>query len=551
MFRTETADVLVVGSGGAGIKASLSAADHGSNVLMVTSHRTGGSTFYKRSPEWGILFASDDDDIDDFYQDMTASANGCVDKRLLRLMAEQSKECFDELVSYGLSFTMLKDLGIISCFGTKLRGAVLNDLEQGIAALNQQILDRPHIRVIEGIEIVSLVVRNGICEGAIGIQPDGYLLYIASKATVLASGGGEELYRYSYAASSLRGAAYAIAARNGARIVNLEFIQFINATVAPLKGLNFYQYILDTSPNVTDIDGKVFLHDYLPDTLSPEQCLRLRAKHGPFTTDDDSKYFDLAVAAKGAAVIMADPQAASARKYAHWNHFLAKFHYQADTPFTIYPHCHAYNGGILIDENASTDIPGLFAAGEAAGGCHGANRMGGNSILATQVFGRLAGRSASCYKGSPVMLDEADCMEILKQEWDGAGPTGITPEAALLTVQQTMQRYGFLRRNETDLTYALDLLESLQLKLTPVHYLGSKAAAEAFSVANAICSARLVLTAMLLRRETRGPHNRIDYPEKANDKMQAIIFKETKIIDCHVDQLPQQGKQPEVRQEAI
>ena len=98
--------------------------------------------------------------------------------------------------------------------------------------------------------------------------------------------------------------------------------------------------------------------------------MKLRSSHGPFSSEDVSKYFDIAVAAEGGAVIVSDLKKLEAPEFTSWKKFLTGSHYPFDTPMTIYPHAHAFNGGILAGNDITTDIPGLYAAGESMGGCH-------------------------------------------------------------------------------------------------------------------------------------------------------------------------------------
>ncbi len=114
--------------------------------------------------------------------------------------------------------------------------------------------------------------------------------------------------------------------------------------------------------------GEPFLEKYLPQGCTAEECMKLRSTHGPFSSEDVSKYFDLAVAAEGGGVITSDLKKLEAAEYTAWKKFLRGSRYPFDMPMTIYPHAHAFNGGILAGADIHTDIPGLFAAGESMGG---------------------------------------------------------------------------------------------------------------------------------------------------------------------------------------
>ena len=118
-------DVLVVGGGAAGLKAALTAADRGVQVILAVDYPYSGSTFYANSPEWGLTCARDEADVEALYQDIIHASHGCLNPVLARRMAEESRQGFEELKGYGLEFTNSKDIGMVSCFGKTARGGVL------------------------------------------------------------------------------------------------------------------------------------------------------------------------------------------------------------------------------------------------------------------------------------------------------------------------------------------------------------------------------------------------------------------------------------------
>lgn len=523
-------DVLVVGGGAAGLKAALTAADRGVQVILAVDHPYSGSTFYANSPEWGLTCARDAEDVEALYQDIIHAAHGCLNPVLAHRMVEESRQGFEELKGYGLEFTNSKDIGMVSCFGKTARGGVLNDLNQAVDAYQKQIEARPNLQVVTGVTAFALVMREGVCQGVIGFQKDGEITVILAKATVLACGGGENLYEYSYAVGPLNGSAYAMAARHGARIVNLEFVQFINATLEPVSGINYFQGAFAAAKSFTNRSGEQFLEKYLPQDCTAEECMKLRSSHGPFSSEDVSKYFDIAVAAEGGAVIVSDLEKLEAPEFTSWKKFLTGSRYPFDMPMTIYPHAHAFNGGILAGDDISTDIPGLYAAGESMGGCHGANRMGGNAIMATQVFGKLSANAAVDYAQAAGEISDItgqECLAIIEQACysNRKQKTAVSPEMAMKAVQKAVQKAAFLERTEEKLNAGIQTLEQLREEYSPLTFLGNPQAASAFSTYNAVCSALLMLTAMRERRESRGAHLRLDYPGKKDDGMHYVTFQ--------------------------
>ena len=522
-------DVLVVGGGAAGLKAALTAADRGVQVILAVDYPYSGSTFYANSPEWGLTCARDEADVEALYQDIIHASHGCLNPVLARRLAEESRQGFEELKGYGLEFTNSKDIGMVSCFGKTARGGVLNDLNQAVDAYQEQIEARPKLKVVSGITAFTLVMKEGACRGVIGFQKDGEITVLLASATVLACGGGENLYQYSYAVGPLNGSAYAMAARHGARIVNLEFVQFINATLEPAGGLNYFQGAFAAAKSFTNRSGERFLEKYLPRGCTAEECMKLRSSHGPFSSEDVSKYFDIAVAAEGGAVIVSDLKKLEAPEFTSWKKFLTGSHYPFDTPMTIYPHAHAFNGGILAGNDITTDIPGLYAAGESMGGCHGANRMGGNAIMAAQVFGKLSANAAADYakaRGNTDDVTSEESLAMIEQACYSKERQGkMPPEKAMEAVQKIVQKAAFLERTEEKLNEGIRSLERLREAYAPMAFLDTPQAASAFTTYNAVCSALLMLTAMRERRETRGAHLRLDYPEKTDGNMRYVTFR--------------------------
>lgn len=515
-------DVLVVGAGAAGIRAALTAAEQDVDVVLLSESPAGesGSSFYQLSPPWGVLYADDAPDAAQFYQEIIAAAGSCVDERLVRILAEESTEVYARLTGEGLPLCTHASLGLVGCFGKKPRGAVLESLEPGIAAWRSALDKAFKLRQVYGWQAATLLTQNGEVLGATAVNAKGELLLIRARSVVLATGGAEGLYDRGYANGAMTGAGYAMAARHGARTVNLEFVQFINGTLDPVYGLNYYHFTFAEQPKVTNALGEEFLGRYLPPGVTVERCLSLRSGHGPFSVEDDGRYFDLAIVAEArsghgeGAHITPDPGRLNGARYAHWRNFLKEIGYTTATPMTIAPFCQAFNGGVRIFSDASTDVIGLYACGETAGGCHGANRLGGNAILATQVFGRLAGQAAArrCREsGHSAALTQDEAMRQFQREMGTEAPSA-SAEEALREVRKIMQKNAFLERDAKGLSAAQQALADLKVDARSA--LGTPEAWWAVRARNAVDSARLILCAMERRRESRGGHNRVDYPAR-------------------------------------
>lgn len=519
IHETLTCQVLVIGAGGAGIRAALTAAEATDDVLLISETVPGdsGSTFYPLTFEWGMLSSVDEADTRQFTQEILTAAKGCINPRLAAYLAEGSQEARERFVREGLPLVPMKELNITGCFGKEPRGDFLTDLETFVHSQQQLVKQNDRIAFVK-LTAISLLVREGRCTGALAVDDQGRLVQINARAVVLALGGAEGLYEHRASFGALYGNAYAMAARHQARLVNLEFIQFVPGTVSPIAYMNYYPFLLSEHPRVTNTRDEECMDRYLPSDITLEECLDQHAKHGPFSCEDAGKYLEYAMVGedlRGAGrglKLWPDASKLQGKRALHWRNFLKKFGYDEGTVMQVYPMAQGFNGGILLHDDLSTDIEGLFACGESSGGLHGPDRMGGLCILATQVFGKGAGQCAAEYAhknpGAFFTCEEAE--QSLTAEFCQSKDNPLSPQQVLTSIRRIMQENACLRRNEKGLESALLSMERLALQ--PLAHLNRPDAAFYFQVANALDASRLILTAMRNRKESRGSHDRSDYP---------------------------------------
>ena len=494
----------------------------GKDVIMLSQTPVGksGSSFYPLTTEWQILYATNDSDTELFYNEIITAAGGCINPFFARYLAEHSSRAFNRLVDEGVPLLRCAEVNTIGCFGQIPRGAFLTDLNAWITS-QKRLLGSTGVRRFEGLYIVSLLVTNGVCTGALALDKQGGLVCCLAKSVVLACGGGEGLFQHAAAGGALLGAGYALAARRGARLVNLEFLQFLIGSIEPVKGMIYYPFALEEQPRILSYRGDDCLGDYMPEGLSVERCIELRSKHGPFAVEDDGKYLDLAMLEehkKGNGLglrLIPDEQRLSKKQYELFGKFLGCMGLTLSSEQTVYPLCQGFNGGVLLAEDFSTDIAGLYACGESAGGIHGPRRMGGASILSTQVIGEAAALAACAHAdaiGAPGELTQREAESRLLADYGSGGSRYIRPQEAVKAIQQEVQFSGFVRRNGGDLKASLRAIE--QVTPSPLDHLEDENLSDYFVARNAADAAQLLLSAMLAREESRGGHFREDYPER-------------------------------------
>lgn len=503
-------DVIVAGGGAAGIRAAIEAADYGASVALILGEPfcASGSTYYPFSPAWGIMYAESDKDKDIFYQEIMSSCMGCVKPELSRRLVEDSSQVYGEMKEWGLNFIPLEDLRLKTCFGGVLRGAVLDDVVNLKASFQKQLLRRG-VTVIAESAVVDLLTDDEGCCGVLCSDPKGRLNHVFSGAVVLAMGGAESLWQYRCAGNRLLGGAYAIAAKHGARLLNLEFIQFLLGTLSPVPHTLFYHFTMKTQPKLLNEDGEPLI---IEPSVTDEECLCAHAGHGPFTTIDCSMHIERAILRESrkrgrpsCAKLIYTKDIRQMPEFSHWMRYLTKMRVDPMAqPFLLFPHCQGFNGGIEIDEEARTGIAGLYACGESAGGIHGANRMGGNSILATQVFGRIAGKNAAKFakKGGIRRIKVMD-------SFDG-GEDRLRAEEALEHIRSIMQKRAFIERSEPELTEGLRALNDIKRSFSPAAQARKTSSDLPYRVGNALTAATLIVYSMKNRKETRGGHLRTD-----------------------------------------
>jgi succinate dehydrogenase/fumarate reductase flavoprotein subunit len=387
-------DVLVIGAGAAGIRAALAASEAGAETVMVSDGMpTGsGSTFSSFSGGWGIqaLIGRERNsrNMEAFYDEIIHAGLGQCHPMLARILVEESGPCLEELLTYGIRFRKDPDgnyLRVKGCFSAYERAFLTEDTDN-IRNSFLSILQKSSIKFINGNGI-QLLLHNDSCRGSLILTGTHDLLLIDSRATVIATGGGAGLFNNSFVHRQGVGSGYAMAARAGAELINLEFIQFMLG----LKSKDSLQFLpvsrLSAPGILKDEEGFDILDSYISDEQPRAVSCAERQSHFPFSCRDSSYLVDIAVA-----------DSIRNRRTVFWNG-------NGNSDNAEVTHfAHAFNGGLKINENAETTLRGLFAAGEIAAGPHGADRMGGCMMTATQVFGKKAGRSAALFakKARPV-----------------------------------------------------------------------------------------------------------------------------------------------------
>jgi fumarate reductase (CoM/CoB) subunit A len=538
--REISTDVLVVGSGAAALRAMLEASSAGADVLVVIKgeFRKSGATFHSLA-EVGAFNVPDNsggdgDTPDVFVADILKAAQGMSDPALGRILAEEAEDALRYLEGFGVPFEKKEDGYLVfqACFSTRARSHVIQDHFKPIVRALGTEASRRGIKVLDNLMIVDLIVRGGVCVGAYGLDGEGEPVVIRAKATIFTTGGASQLFATNLYPSDITGDGYAMAHRAGAQLANMEFMQAGISLIHPFVNL-FGNYLWDGHPNLTDRDAKPFLADYLPDGLTPHSVIDEKQRHFPFSSSDISRYIEISVqkainegrgAEEGGVYLdfldtdferlLSDESRSFARM---WK--LTYAWYQArgvdlyKEKVQIACSAHAINGGILIDGDAQSSLPGLYAAGEVAAGPHGADRLGGNMSVTCQVFGAT----------HPEMDDAGDYFTDLQGAYKKDGAQSVASIRSEL--QKLANRHLLVIRTQSGLETISDGMTALREALhgdaaieTPADL---RAAAE---LDNMLDVGGFIATAASLRTESRGSHYREDYPAADDGQNTSIIL---------------------------
>lgn len=565
-ISTVSADVLVIGGGGMAGRAAIEASRQGARVTMVMKGEFGksGTSAAKVAEAAGYNVADGlvdpADNPEEHYKDILAAAAGTCDERLARLVAEEAPETLRELLWMGVPFHMDGDhyLEVTGCFATRPRMHIIPGHAEPIVAAQRREILGYGVPIHEHTMITSLLVQDGACVGAVGLDARGDLVVFQAAATVLGTGGAGRLFLHNLNPADITGDGYALGYRAGAELVNMEFMQTGPGIVHPVHN-TLNAWLLALYPRLSNAQGEEFLERYLPANWSARQCLDARSGHYPFSVYDGSQYFDIAIqkeltAGRGTQRngvyldlsgsreedLPDTPRGRDARRlYGITREWIKKNHRVdiAEQPIEIACFGHAINGGLRIEPSAESTVSCLYAGGETAGGPHGADRLGGNMNLTCQVFGKRAGRSAAeraRERSLPSVSAALLAAEAERLEKFGARRGSLTPAELKRRLQECMWRHLLVVRSEASLRACLSGVEGLRGQMADLGVEGPAQLAGGLELESLLSVAEIMARAALLRTESRGSHYREDYPQRDDQTWEKSIV--TRRVDGRMEQ---------------
>jgi succinate dehydrogenase / fumarate reductase, flavoprotein subunit len=526
-FETHEHDVLIIGAGGAGLRAAIEALGQGARVGVVCKSLLGKA--HTVMAEGGIAAAmANVDAADDWrthFRDTMRGGKFLNDWRMAQIHAQEAPDRVRELEQWGALFDRTSSGDILQrAFGGHTFKRLCHVGDRTGLEMIRTLQDRGvHLGIDVFMEcaITKLMKDGERVSGALGYwRESGRFVVFKAKSIVIATGGIGKAWRITSNSWEYTGDGMAIAYEAGAELMDMEFVQFHpTGMVWPpgVQGILVTEAVRGEGGILRNKDGERFMERYDPEKMELStrdvvaRAIYTEAREGR-GTEHGGAYLD----------ISHKPADYVKRKLPSMYH---QFRELADVditqgPMEVGPTCHYMMGGIRVDaETAQSTVPGLFAAGEAAAGLHGANRLGGNSLSDLLVFGRRAGVAAAEHanRSGPV---EVDAQQVLEGTREVLEPferdKGESPYQIHRELEDTMQNHVGIFRDEEDLQRGLRELELLNARAARVKVEGSRLFNPGWHLARDLKSMLTVSEAVALsaqaRKESRGAHSRIDYP---------------------------------------
>ncbi len=555
-YETHQYDVLVIGAGGAGMRAAIEAAQMGCSVGLVCKSLLGKA--HTVMAEGGAAASLGNVESRDNWQvhfrDTMRGGKMLNNWRMAQLHAQEAPVRIIELESWGAVFDRTNDGRILQRnFGGHRypRLAHVGDRTglEIIRTLQDKAVHTPGIDVFMECTIHRLLQDgNGRVTGGVGYwRKSGEIVVFASKATVIATGGVGKAWKVNSNSWECTGDGHALAYEAGADLIDMEFMQFHpTGMVWPpsVKGLLVTEGVRGEGGVLTNSEGERFMFRYVPETYAPETADSIQeaddwlagkegARRPPdlLTRDVVARAIVREVReGRGSPHGGAFLDIASRRSAEDIKRKLPSMYHQfkelgdidiTTQPMEVGPTAHYIMGGIRVDaETGAATLPGLFASGEAAGGMHGANRLGGNSLSDLLVFGRRSGAGAAEYAKGATETPPSDAqVEAIAQEISEPFRREGQENAykVIQDLQQAMNDYAGIARNEEDLNLALGELQAFRERAARARAEGGRAYNPgwhyALGVSTLLTVSEATVRAALTRRESRGGHMRTDCPE--------------------------------------
>jgi succinate dehydrogenase / fumarate reductase flavoprotein subunit len=598
-------DLIVIGAGGAGLRAAIAARESGKRVAIICKSLFGKA--HTVMAEGGIAAAMGNVNSHDNWQvhfrDTMRGGKFLNNPRMAELHAQEAPQRVWELETYGALFDRTPDGRIsqrnfggheyprLAHVGDRTGLELIRTMQQKIVSLQQEdereLGDfEARVKVYAECTVTDLLLSGGSIAGAFAyFRETGRFSVFQAPAVVIATGGIGKSFKVTSNSWEYTGDGHALALRAGARLINMEFVQFHpTGMVWPpsVKGILVTESVRGDGGVLKNSEGKRFMFDYIPDVFKT-QYATTEAEADGWYTDPEHNHRPPELLPRDEVARAINSEVKAGRGTPHGGVFLDiasrrsseeirkklpsmyhQFSELADVDITaeameVGPTCHYVMGGVEVDpDTGASSVPGLFAAGECSGGMHGSNRLGGNSLSDLLVFGRRAGLGAAAYVDTlgadvPQIADidiEAASAAALAPFREDGPAGGENPYTIHADLQQVMNDLVGIIRREGEIEQALEKLDTLDVRARQVAVEGHRQFNPGWHLAldlqNMLLVSRCVAAAALQRTESRGGHTREDHPGMSPDWRRRLLV--CSIVDggVHIDDVEQPAFRPDL-----
>ena len=553
-FETRECDVLVVGAGGAGLRAAIAASEYGAKVALVSKSLLGKA--HTVMAEGGVAAALGNVDERDnwkiHFRDTIRGSKNLANWEMAKIHAEKAPDRVRELERWGAVFDRTEE-GKISQrnFGGHRypRLAHVGDRTglEIIRTLQDHAVHMENIEVFMECTVSDILKSGNRTVGALAYyRSSGKLVVFEARALILATGGIGKAYRVTSNSWEYTGDGHALAYLAGADLIDMEFVQFHpTGMVWPpsVRGTLVTEGVRGDGGILVNSEGKRFMFNYIPDVFAAETAKSEEEANSWLKGEEGAmRPPELLTRDVVARAIMTEVNEgrgsphggvfldiASRQSPDYIRRKLPSMYHQfkelatldiTKEPMEVGPTTHYMMGGIKVEANtAASTVPGLYAAGEAAAGMHGANRLGGNSLSDLLVFGKIAGQCAANFaqENSKVSPHGEEIKKSIENTLEPFEDGDENPYQIHQELQEIMESHAGIVRTGEELEKGIRKLEELEKRLPEMHAKGERKYNPGWHLCldlhNMIITSLALSRAALERTESRGAHTRLDYPD--------------------------------------
>ncbi|MBW1710097.1 MAG: FAD-binding protein [Deltaproteobacteria bacterium] len=518
-------DVLIIGGGGASLRAAIEARKSGADVLVVSKVKTGhaNNTYISAGVFAATGWGESQDDAGVHLEDTVIGGRFLNNQKLVAKMTREAGDEVPFLEKCGVSFIKREDklmLGHVPGHKYPRHVHALAMGGRGLILPLKAYAEKIGVRFIDHVFITKLFTGDNRIAAAAGITKDGSFLSLEAKCVILGTGGFGHIYLRTNNAPGITGDGHALAYDLGLQLKDIEFVQFYPtaAGIHASQTILYEAIVSGAGALLKNAHGESIITKH--GLNDPKIMTRDRLAQAIMNEILEGADVD------GGVILDLGPVSEVNR----FRRLLPTGWSEEQKEIIVSPTTHFCMGGVVIDENAETSVPGLFAAGEVCAGVHGANRLAGNALTEVFAMGGVAGRNAA------IKIKEIGSPAIPRDEIEREKASLESPPSQERQNQKDLRRKlkkvmwykaGIVRR-EKDLQEALGAIEALKPLCREIQFASAIQLMKRLELQNMLLASEMVCRAALLRTESRGAHFRSDYPEEDNANwLKNIVIRKT------------------------